>query len=77
MECPSVLTTMRTADEVTAGMSSHAAAADGSITTTVGLMTSNSPSISGAGLVGIQWRDDCADADSRKVRNNEITTIAT
>ena len=52
MECPSVLTTMRTADDVTAGICSHAAAAEGSITTTVGLMTRSSPSISGAGLVG-------------------------
>ena len=43
---------MRTADDVTEGISSHAAAADGSTTTTVGLMTSSSPSISGAGLVG-------------------------
>ena len=34
MECPSVLTTIRTADEVTAGICSHAAAADGSTTTT-------------------------------------------
>ena len=44
--------TIRTADVVTDGMSSHAAAAEGSTTTTVGFTTSSSPSISGAGLEG-------------------------
>ena len=51
---PSVPMTIRTADVVTEGISSHAAAADGSTTTTVGLMTRSSPSISGAGLVGFR-----------------------